>query len=539
MKKTKLFSKIIPIILIVSILFTACDVPDISKFTEQSAEMTRGIRQGIKETDTILLDASKRNNLFDPGQLERITKQLTEYRKNTKTTVKVMESIDSYLEALNALAQANKKSGETSKAVVDSVSGLVAAASGITIADGAIKLATGIGTLLEKFRTAKAFKERVELVDQIMNGGDATGNKPCTQDPRGVLTNKVRGEIDLLDNQVKQKRIKFEAELSEQITILDDEIKKLTEQKDDAEKAENEAADPKVKDKQKFIKEQRAAQIDEKIEAKEAKKAESDNKISELYAKRIADLTQSQKDAIEKAVEGVQCGVIDLLRFNIEDLQVIYNSVALTLHTRTKIKNRTVLDYHDSIVVEDGRVQKTLLQILGYKSRNVEYNRLVRAQQKTEDIKIAMKDDLTGIFMTDLGLEDGICAIVKCVGEKKLIDEADFVSNFDTYRSKIFVALGPREVELLDLNKRYTADLQRIDPAYSAVNAELKQIKTKQKQMNDLFKTSGEALDTWGQTHSNLRLSFNTKRPLTVSRLVSKVKEIWSILNPETTESNK
>jgi hypothetical protein len=292
MLKQILFLKVIPIFLIVSVLFTACDVPDISRFTEQSVEMTRGIKQGVKDTDTILADASKRSDLFNAGQIEQIKKQLIEYRKNTKITTKSLESIDAYLEALNTLAAANKKSGDNAKAVVNAVNGLVSAVSGITIADGAINLTTGIVTLVEKFRTAKAFKERVELVDQIMNGGDASG-KPCVQDPHGEIT---QNEIDSIDNSVRQERERLENDLKTKSDNLNAEIKNL-------EIAKTQPTTEQQKEKL-------TAEINALIDEKEDAENDTKNKIFELYTKRAATLTISQKEQIEKAIGGLQCGII-------------------------------------------------------------------------------------------------------------------------------------------------------------------------------------------------------------------------------------
>ena len=37
--------------------------------------------------------------------------------------------------------------------------------------------------------------------------------------------------------------------------------------------------------------------------------------------------------------------------------------------------------------------------------------------------------------------------------------------------------------------------------------------------------------DAWAETHANLRVAVNTKKPLTAAKLASKVKEIWAIIN--------
>ena len=104
MSKIKLVHKIVPIFLIVSILFTACDVPDISEFTTQSAEMTRGIRQGVKNTGDVLKNASERDDLFGDKTRDRFKAEAEKYQRVMNPTLQALDSLDGYLEALNALS---------------------------------------------------------------------------------------------------------------------------------------------------------------------------------------------------------------------------------------------------------------------------------------------------------------------------------------------------------------------------------------------------------------------------------------------------
>lgn len=530
MKKIKPLSRVIPIILIASILFSACDIPDISKFTEQSAEMTRGIKQGVKETSGILLTASNRDDLFTSEDIVEIRTLHTNYQKTQKPTVKVLESIDSYLEALNTLSQAGKKSEENSKAAVNAVSELVSAVSGFTFAETTINLAAGLVTKLEELRTARAFKKRVELVDEIMNGGDAGGNKPCVQDPAGIIRAKIRGKIDIIDPAIRTSAQDLRDRLSQTITNVNTEIDELKKKKADSQvKAETIKIDAKI-----------AIQT----ESLEARKQKTERAIDKLYADRIVNLTPGEKKQIEEEVGGANCGIIDLIKYNLEDLRIIHNSVSKKLYNGTRSKNFTVISYHDSILANDGRVQWELQHILDYKRLSLRLNEAIYfgdAASRIDDRKEELKDTLSSIFILDSTLQSTICSTVfvsdgatTCNESKKIVLD-DFKTNFHRYNGKIITLLEAREPQLISENKRFAEDLQRIDPGYQQIMAELKQIKDKQKQIDDLFESSGEALETWAQTHANLKVALNTKKPLTVSRLTSKVKEIWSILEPLTT----
>src|SRR5919106_6042988 len=125
MRKLKLSSKLIPIVLIASLFLTACDVPDISKFSEQSTEMTRGIRKGVKGNESLIKAASERDDLYSSRTIAKLKENLNKYQSAVKPTVAALDALDAYLEALNALSQANKKSGENASATVTSITNLV------------------------------------------------------------------------------------------------------------------------------------------------------------------------------------------------------------------------------------------------------------------------------------------------------------------------------------------------------------------------------------------------------------------------------
>ena len=133
MLNIKFFSKAVTLILITSIFFTACDVPDISKFSEQSAEMTRGIRKGVKETGGVLTTASESIHLFETKTIDAFTQHSKNYDAAMEPTLETLDALDAYLDALNALAQANKKSAENLKAAVGAVSSLVTSASQLVL----------------------------------------------------------------------------------------------------------------------------------------------------------------------------------------------------------------------------------------------------------------------------------------------------------------------------------------------------------------------------------------------------------------------
>ena len=104
--------KLLTILLIVTVFGAGCEIPDLTEFTKQSAEMTRGIRTGVKDTEGVIKTASERNDLFSDKSRSKFRQELKSYHEGLKPTLEALDGLDAYLDALNALAQAQKKSTE-------------------------------------------------------------------------------------------------------------------------------------------------------------------------------------------------------------------------------------------------------------------------------------------------------------------------------------------------------------------------------------------------------------------------------------------
>lgn len=462
MLKLQRIIKATALFLTISILFTGCDVPDISEFTTASSEMTRAIRKGFSET-AALLDSASKNELFDDKIKQEFGAKHKEFNEASKPTTKVLEGIDGYLEALNALAASNKKSEENSKAVVDSVGTLVSLVTGNALPSVVGKASTWLLTAYNEFKTAKSFKNRVEAVSLIMEGQtDSQGKKICTEEKITQIENSAR--------------------------------------LNDREKA--------------------------------------------------------------RLINSLGCGVIDILKLNLKDLMAINNDLSTVLHTRTFDKNKITIEYNNNLSANDQRIQKELSNILSYKDLTAKFNEFESSLNLEFDVfkanlensyKRKIQDAPTNAEKERLRREkeqkirqresEKNREIAKRRDEDKDVIRAtlNFIISLDqtllSLRNEtdpiiIITRLEAREKELLEKTKLYTADQQRINPAYSKATAELEQIKVKQKQLNDLLSSGIDALDAWADTHANLRTALNTKQTLTVSRLLAKVREMWEILKP-------
>jgi len=523
MTKMKLFSKLTPVLLMVAIFCSACDVPDISEFTKQSAEMTRGIRTGVKDTETLIKTAAGRDDLYSDETIATLNKDLKTYQGAVKPTVAALDALDSYLEALNALAQANKKSGENASAAVTSVGNLVTAVSGLTFASSVVNVATGLLTLEEKFRTAKDFKKRVNLAGEIVEGRytekrNGAGQIVVDEKGKPVL---VKACTEKAEDQITED--------SKAIKVLFDQIlanAHLTE-------AETNILKPlSPQEKREKLKEW--------------------GKMSAADAKTISDA--------ETRITSAGCGVIDFIKFNIKDLKEINQAVADDMYTNAREKNRVVLGFYDSIVANDRGTQNELERILNYKALIPVINQYVQngAGSQAVKTKITLKNTLDSIFILDSGIKVAVLADIgacsDCGEMQKVLTTATdrnhcnaacraaFVptvagitdAQFAKSDSLIAPILNAKAASLSAQNKMYLEELARIRPSYDSVSAELKSMKDKQEQLDAVLDSSLKALDAWAKTHANLRVAVNTKRPLTVSKLASEVRDMWAILKPET-----
>ena len=514
---------LLAIVLIVAIFSAACEVPDISEFTKQSAEMTRGIRTGVKDTDSVIKTASERSDLFSDKVRGQLRKDLKDYRSGMKPTLESLDALDAYLESLNALAQANKKSGENAKGAVDAVTNLVTAVSGLTFASSAVNVATGLTTLAEQFRTAKAFKKRVNLAALIVEGGfnpklDPDGNPVVDDNGEPIM--------------VKACSAKVEDAITQQAGT----IKKLVA-----------AAMDGLND-------------DQRKQLEQLSRSQKRNKLHEWG--KINDAQRAQIAAAETVINNAKCGVIDLIRFNVRDLKEINLAVSGTMLDNARDKNRTVLGFYQSLDATDRRIQRELRTILDYKILVSSISELEATGASASSItksKILLKDHAVGLFVDDAQLKNDIATALTACGAgcgrmQEFFDfdlcDTDVCKNnfigvltgitkpqFDRSNGEIDRVLESRAASLYEQNTKYIEELKRITPAHSAVIGELKAMAQKQDQLDQLLDTSVSALDAWAKSHANLRVAVNTKKPLSVSQLASKVREIWSIISPTQEQS--
>ena len=527
MSKLRKPAALMAMLLIVSLFFTACDVPDIAKFTEQSSEMTRGIRKGVKDTEGLLKAAAERDDLYSESTIASIKSDLKDYQRAMKPTVAALDGLDGYLEALSALSQANKKSGENARAAVTSVSNLVTAVTGFEAGGTTLNIATALVAAAEQFRTAKAFKKRVTLAAEIVEGIrpelDANGKQIKDENGLPVFTRKCKGDANekIIDS---SKKIRSESE-----TALAD------------------------------------AAAKGKTLSKEQKETLSTLKPAEKWDKLLewGFLNKGQHESIRAAmavIDNYHCGVIDFIKFNVQDLRKINQAVAQNMYDNAREKNRVVLGFYESIVANDKNVQNELERILNFKALVPVINQYVHngAEARALETKRTLKRTLDSIFILDPGIETSVLHDVeacdtKCGAMLKVIQTKLTSSckdacreefnqrirsiepeQFDRSISLIAPILDARATTLYDQNEMFLTELGRIKPSYDSVNGELTAMKNRQNQLDALLESSLTALDAWAETHANLRVAVNTKKPLTVSKLASKVKEIWTIVNAET-----
>lgn len=517
-------TKLIPLLLSVAIFCSACEVPDLTEFSKQSAEMTRGIRTGVNDTATLIKTASDRKDLYSDETRAALKKELKNYQTGVKPTLEALDALDAYLDALNALAVANKKSEENSRAAVNAVTNLVTAVSGFTFAGPAVNVATGLVTLAERFRTSRDFKERVNLAAEIVEGKfvekkDAAGNVVADDKGKPVLV-KACGE-------------KAEA----QVTEASGRIKKLVAQAMQAQPALTPAQ----------LSELQGASPEERRE-----KLKTWN--------HLTDQEYAQIKIAEAQIGSLGCGVIDLIKFNVSDLRKIVQTVSDSMFANIQEESGAVLASYKDFRTRRSDIRDELGPLVGIKNLISQINELALNHADKNGItsrKVRLKEDLDDVFARDTELKkETLDAISKCGADcgrmmevlqlqlpdpcddencvKGLIAILDHISKeqFDRSTAIIFGVLNDIQNKRVAEDQSLGQSLDRLKPDYDAAIGQLNAVAAKRDQLDSLHATSLSALKAWADSHANLRVAVNTKKPLTVAKLTSEVRAIWQIIQP-------
>ena len=517
-------SKLIPLLLSAAIFCSACEVPDLTEFSKQSAEMTRGIRTGVKDTATLVKTASERTDIYSEETRAALKKDLKDYQTGAKPTLDALDALDAYLDALNALAVANKKSEENSRAAVNAVTNLVTAVSGFTFASSAVNVATGLVTIAERFRTSRDFKERVNLAAEIVEG-------------KFVEKKDAAGTV-LVDEKGKPVLVKACGEKAEaQVTEASGRIKQLV--------AQAMQSQPDLT----------PAQLGELQGASPEERRE---KLKTWH--RISDQQYAEIKIAEAQIGSLGCGVIDLIKFNVSDLRKIVQAVSDSMFANIQEDSGAVLASYRDFRTRRNDIRDELGPIVGIKNLISQINELTLNHADKNGItsrKVRLKEDLDDVFARDTELKkETLDAISKCGVDcgrmmealqlqlpdpcedencvKGLISILDQISKeqFDRSTATIFAALHTIQDKRVAEDQSLAQALDRLKPDYDAAIDQLKTVAAKRDQLDSLHAASLSALKAWSDSHANLRVAVNTKKPLSVSKLTSEVREIWQIIQP-------
>lgn len=292
------------------------------------------------------------------------------------------------------------------------------------------------------------------------------------------------------------------------------------------------------------------------VEARLKVLSEALKQIQQKYDKKIISLDEKARDEWLANAGGNFCGVIDIIKLNVEELNNIQQSALILLYSNTEDDNKSLLRYYNNILTNDRRVQSEIGLILDYKNQRERLKELKfrvaepklpgEKDEAFEAKKASFQKRMISVESRVVSTLDDIAVmddVIKVLVDGK-IKESDDRCNCGQETSKtkierhrqvkllpVFVsALEARERELLVENARLIDELNRVETLHKSVTDQLNKIKSKQKEMTSLFESMTAALDTWGETHSSLRVALNTKQPLTAARLFSKAKEILEIL---------
>ena len=277
---------------------------------------------------------------------------------------------------------------------------------------------------------------------------------------------------------------------------------------------------------------------------------------------RISDAEYGQIKTAEAQISEFGCGVIDLIRFNVSDLRLINQVVSKSMFDNIQDMTGPVLAVHESTRKRRDNIREEIGGIIAVKNLVSRINELVITDVDPNLImrrKVRLKEDLDDLFarddvlkkealdsITECGTSCGRmlealnlilpreCDSADCAEGLKSILTAIDGSKFSRSMGIIIGVMDNIKDKRVSEDQKLAADVERLKPDYDAVVADLKKVSDKRDQLDSLLSTSLTALKAWADAHANLRVAVNTKKPLTVSKLTSEVREIWAIIQLKT-----
>lgn len=162
-------SVILSMILILTLLITSCEVPDIQPFSNATTEMVSAMRQSQSQS-LELWKKSENSPAYTDGTKDEIRQNRERFERIWKPTDKCLTAIAAYTDSLSSLAEAGKTGKESAQTLFGSIQGILDVAGGLQIPTAVTELVVALNVQLAKARARGKLKDAVIAATEIIDG---------------------------------------------------------------------------------------------------------------------------------------------------------------------------------------------------------------------------------------------------------------------------------------------------------------------------------------------------------------------------------
>jgi hypothetical protein len=159
----------ISLLLILTMFFTGCEVPDIQPFSNATTGMVSVMRQSNTQSLELWKEAEN-SPAFAESTRSKLKDNRKKFQEIWKPTEKCLTAIASYTDSLVSLAEAGKTGKESAQTLFDSIQGVLDVAGGLKIPTAITGIVATLNGQLAKARARGKLKDAVIAATQIIDG---------------------------------------------------------------------------------------------------------------------------------------------------------------------------------------------------------------------------------------------------------------------------------------------------------------------------------------------------------------------------------
>lgn len=230
------------------------------------------------------------------------------------------------------------------------------------------------------------------------------------------------------------------------------------------------------------------------------------------------------KDAAEDAAPAVQVISI-VLAENFKELERLSKSAGIAASAAVHHKNQGLIDYHQTLLDNDVRINGILSRINRYFGKPIELH--ARADKARRENQNGNGNARAAAILASLDADRA-----QILEQLKRLDPG-LPSGLSIRDPNIIKILEARQKELLALSKSYLDERNRIGAQFKGSSDRIVTIDDTTLTGDHLFTKSQEAITAWAKAHADLKLALEKKQAISFREFLTIVKEIVDLYDKE------